>query len=243
MATVSAGKAHTKPATQPSAPIIKLSKELYQTLEKTSKYQAAKRLQHRYIIESIRYGVVGVMSLGITGFDTPGSGNALQEAIVSFETMKKTIAYYQPDDRKHQEVLKTLTTLFEGGIQYLQDNNDFDTFNRIDFIKSYINPLYATIYSWHKISQVEFSNEVDPTLSPHNYESQSIFELDFLNAPFYTGIASEDLFDEKKIELGKLLFYDPVLSKDLKIEIASAKSGRDSFPLCCRDPNDTRTPW
>jgi cytochrome c peroxidase len=209
--------------------IIKLSKDLYHTLEKTIKYQSAKPLQHRYIIESIRYGIVGVMSLGLTGFDTPGSGNAIPEALASFKTMKKTIQYYKPDEKDHQEVIASLLFLLEGGIQYLKDNNDFDTFNRIDFIKSYINPLYSTIYNWHKVSQVEFSSEVDPTLSAHNYESQSIFDLDFLNAPYYTGIASEDLFDEKKIELGKLLFYDPVLSKDLKMSCASCHQPNKGF--------------
>ena len=43
-------------------------------------YQNGIPLQHRFVFEAVRYELIRIFTLGLTGFDTPGSGNALPEA-------------------------------------------------------------------------------------------------------------------------------------------------------------------
>ena len=40
-------------------------------------------LENRYILEASRNQIIRIFTLGLTGFDTPGSGNAIPESIIS----------------------------------------------------------------------------------------------------------------------------------------------------------------
>ena len=215
--------------------IAALSKELQTNWNNVLAYQSGRKLQHRYLIEGARYGVIRIFTLGLTGFDTPGSGNALEEAHVSLSTLLRMFENYDKlakDDSK--EVLRSVKQKLELGIKKLELSNDFEHFDRLEFLKEVINPLYQLIYDFQKTMGIEFGKEVDPTLSAHNYDNREIFDASFYNNSFFTGIASSDLEDNKKIELGKLLFFDPVLSKDLSMSCASChqpnKGFTDGFP-------------
>lgn len=210
--------------------IIKLSAKLKNVFSTAKNFQKRKSIQHRYVFESLRYGVIRVFTLGLTGFDTPGSGNAIPEALVAMESMQQTITHYQNIEPEVAKVSLThIIHLFEESIQYLKANQDFDRFDRLYFLTNYTNPIYAALYEAHEALQIEFSDEVDPTLSAHNYRSKNLFDTDFFNRAFYTQIAESDLYDPKKIELGKILFFDPILSRDLKMSCASCHHPEKAF--------------
>ncbi|MEM1123898.1 MAG: cytochrome c peroxidase, partial [Bacteroidota bacterium] len=210
--------------------IVKLSAKLKKIFSAAVAFQKAKSIQHRYVFESLRYGVIRVFTLGLTGFDTPGSGNAIPEALSATEAMHQTIAIYKNIEPEiAQEQLQEIITLFDESIQYLKKHQDFDTFDRLHFLTNYTNPIYAALYEAHESLQIEFSDEVDPTLSAHNYRSKNLFDTDFFNRAFYAQIAESDLSDPKKIELGKTLFFDPILSRDLKMSCASCHHPEKAF--------------
>ncbi len=210
--------------------IIKLSSELKEIIKKTLIYQQGKSLQHRYIMESARYGIVRVFSLGVTGFDTPGSVNGIEESRVAMQSMYKAISHYENMSKGKARLSyeKTITS-FEKSLEYLSLNSDFDNFDRMYFLKEYINPLYTNLYDLQKSLSIEFVDEVDPTLQAHNYHSRHIFSTGFFNSSFYTEIATSDLVDPKKVELGKMLFFDPVLSRDLNMSCASCHHPDKAF--------------
>ncbi|MEM9547736.1 MAG: cytochrome c peroxidase [Bacteroidota bacterium] len=210
--------------------IKNLSLDLQKFVLKSFQYQSNKKLEHRYVIEAIRYGVIRVFSLGITGFDTPGSGNALPEAIVSMQSMSEAFDQYKNiGNNKAFEEFTKIKKCFESSTQYLKENEDFDTFDRLHFLTEFVNPLYSGILSFQQAANIELKKEADPTLYPHNYESEHIFDSGFFNAAFYTQIAQSDLTDPNKIELGKMLFYDPVLSKEVNMSCASCHQPHKGF--------------
>lgn len=210
--------------------IIHLAAELEKVLTKTITYQQSKHLQHRFIAEAIRYGVVSVFTLGVTGFDTPGSANGLEESIIALDAMHKTLSTYEgstldPDGG----LLQANLNLLAGARDYIRSNNDFDTFDRLTFLKDYIKPLYKTIYLWQRAANIELVDESDPTMSAHNYYDTLFFDNSFLNAAWYTGVAESDLDDPSQVELGRKLFYDPALSRDLTISCASCHNPAKGF--------------
>ncbi|MEM6316525.1 MAG: cytochrome c peroxidase [Bacteroidota bacterium] len=212
------------------AEIIPLANKLENVFSDAKAYQLKKQFQHRYVFEALRYGVIRVFTLGLTGFDTPGSVNAIPEAIAAMEAMHQTLkAYENITPEIHQSALEILLEKYQNGIVYLQSHQDFDQFDRLHFLTTYTNPIYAALYDFQESLNVEFPDEVDPTLSAHNYHSKNLFDDDFFNTAFYTEVAQSDLKDPKKIELGKLLFFDPVLSKSVSMSCASCHHPEKAF--------------
>jgi cytochrome c peroxidase len=74
----------------------------------------------------------------------------------------------------------------------------------------------------------EDSSQLLAYASPWNSKSQSIFAADFLNPYFFTRLTKEE--DSKELhDLGKSLFYDPVLSNDNGMSCASCHNPDKGF--------------
>ncbi|MEO0338430.1 MAG: cytochrome c peroxidase [Bacteroidota bacterium] len=214
-------------ANEPDAGEIEnLAKELKKYWSKFYPLEMKRRLEHRYVFEAFRFQVIRIFTLGLTGFDTPGSVNAIPEAIASLETMATAFGTYK---KMAPVQVSKLMEQIDAFIQYLEANNDFDTLDRMHVIRTFINPLYADIYTLQKGLNIEFAGEVDPTHKAVNYHQQQIFDEAFLNKSFYSQIASSDLDDPKKIELGRILFFDPVLSNNLEMSCATCHQPDKAF--------------
>lgn len=193
-------------------------------------YQRGVRLLHRQVFESIRQELVRVMTLGVTGFDTPGSANAIPEAWVAIQSIADGISVYYPKIESQDPALVTQTKeTFEQAIQYLKDHNNFENFDRLTFLKTFINPLYDLTYKCHHMLSVEFIDEVNGYVQPTNYHSTQIFSDEFFNIEYYSRIDFENPNLEKVIALGKTLFYDPIMSSTNKGSCASCHNPEKGF--------------
>lgn len=170
-----------------------------------------------YGITAMRMELVRITSLGITGFDTPGSLNALPETAAALEGMKNYFSqnYKDSDDE--------IATLFSKAISKLNESRSFDTFDRLTFIKGYIDVLYAKLGRLDTTSP-EFLNNT----SAWNTKSTSIFSPDFLNPYYFSALKKEE--DSRQLRaLGKSLFYDRVLSNDGQFSCASCHNPEKAF--------------
>jgi len=154
------------------------------------------------LIPAMRKEIVSILTLSLTGFDTPGSLNGIEESKQSLHTTQTFLKEYFGDDSRD------LSMRIQFAKAYLERNNDFDSFDRLFFLKEHLNPIYGDLLLLAR------ENEIDiPDLyGPWNTASENIFAADFLNPYFFTELEhSEDSPDLK--ELGKKLFYDKSLSK------------------------------
>ncbi|SDR14034.1 cytochrome c peroxidase [Chryseobacterium soldanellicola] len=167
----------------------------------------------------LRIELIRIYSLGVTGFDTPGSLNISEEAGHALLGIKKYInddAYF-----KNYNIEKANTILTES-IDYLSKNTDFEKFDRIEFYKKYIQPLYEEFGNWdgRPDDLKEFSG--------WNVANKNFFSSDFLDPYFYTLLkSSEDNPDLKK--LGKDIFFDQNLSDNGKMSCASCHLPENAF--------------
>ncbi|WEK70650.1 MAG: cytochrome c peroxidase [Candidatus Chryseobacterium colombiense] len=167
----------------------------------------------------LRIELIRIYSLGVTGFDTPGSLNTSEETAHAFIGIKK----YVNDDLyfKNFNIQKANSILTEG-IEYLSKNNNFETFDRIEFYKKYIQPLYEEFGKWDGRSDdlKEFSG--------WNVSNKNLFSSDFLDPYFYTLLKKEeDNADLRK--LGKEIFYDQNLSSNGKMSCATCHLPENAF--------------
>lgn len=167
----------------------------------------------------LRIELIRMYTLGVTGFDTPGSLNISEEASHALAGIKGYInddAYFK--NYNTQQANHILTE----GIGYLSVNKDFETFDRIEFYKKYIQPLYEELGKWDGRADdlKEFSG--------WNVKSKNLFSSDFLDPYFYTLLQPSE--DNKELRsLGKSIFYDQNLSQNGKMSCAACHLQENAF--------------
>ncbi|KGO85499.1 hypothetical protein Q765_15855 [Flavobacterium rivuli WB 3.3-2 = DSM 21788] len=178
------------------------------------------------IMEASRLELIRIFSMGITGFDTPGSLNATDEAASSLKGIQQLLQpLLQKADLDKQSAIKTT---FAGAISYLHKNSNFEKFDRLTFLTDYINPLYRQLYEVQVVLKLETSAKKWDNVESWNSASTNIFAADFLN-PYYYSLLKEDADNPELRELGKKLFYDKSLSSTGQMNCASCHKPELAF--------------
>lgn len=173
-------------------------------------------LNTRDIIEASKFQIVRISTMGISGFDTPGSLNSLHESKVSLIHIKNYLSELSELNNK-----KELEELIDLNINFLaQNGNNFESFNRMLFIRDYLTPL-------NKMLNAIFVSKSNPKSSV-NPKSAGLFEKDFLSPYFFTLLSKNEDSDELR-ELGKKLFFDPILSFSGKMSCSSCHNPKFAF--------------
>ncbi|WP_111309146.1 cytochrome-c peroxidase [Confluentibacter sediminis] len=150
-----------------------------------------------------------IVSLGISGFDTPVSHLGLQESKLSLESLQTVYVHtLQPLILNTDKSLDTdFQNSLSNAILFIERHPDFETFDRFTFTRDYMNPITR---QWVAIRKV--SNLWEPsTTEPFNYDAPTFFEKNTFNVGFFTPATNKNP-TEKQIALGEKLFFDANLS-------------------------------
>lgn len=213
---------------QPDAGIvIELTEDL---IEKFPTVLRALEFRNYYyeheVMEAARLELVRIFSLGITGFDTPGSLNAMEEAATALQGTQDII---QPlTERLKPEQHKATDVVFSKAISYLKKNKDFDSFERAVFLTEYFNPLYQALLEMQQQLGIKSVEQMTGQVTSWNAYSKGLFAEDFLNPYYYTMLKEKDDSPELR-NLGKMLFYDPLLSGSSTMSCASCHKPELAF--------------
>lgn len=223
-------KAFSDDPTAEKAAMLSLCDQLMQDFKDIAQHQSKLPLGHRQVMEAIRQQLVRTFTLGVTGFDTPGSANALPEAKAALEGMYNAFRHYLPLlVKKDQGLAIVLDARMEHTLNYLNENDDFDSFDRLTFLMEHVEPQYQLFYEAHKSLGVEFAEEVDKEPHAVNYHAISLFAPDFLRAGYFANLDLKHPLMEKRKELGRTLFFDPILSKNIDRSCASCHRPEKAF--------------
>ncbi|MBP1840626.1 cytochrome-c peroxidase [Formosa algae] len=168
------------------------------------------QLKSSQIIECIRSGMVRIFTLGVTGYDTPGSVNGIEESLQSMKSMEQAFMFFEHGMyAEAKPKFKQIKRLFKSGQKMLNGQTNFNDLNRLVFLKEVVNPLYSEL--------LEFQNENNIKLEPYkkhaqDYQAKNIFNINFLKSNFFSELVYLPLDNPKTIALGELLFKDPQLS-------------------------------
>jgi cytochrome c peroxidase len=163
------------------------------------------------IFDAAKLEVFRIMTLGIAGFDNPLSLKSMQESAISFKSLQNVFAFY-PDTAGKENVPAEMDL----AIKYLLSNTDFNSFDRMEFLTNYCNPITVAISNLEKDLKIHVY-KYNRLL---NQDAKTLFDTNAFNLNAYTPDFSSNISDEK-IVLGKELFFDPVLSGNGKRSCAS----------------------
>ena len=176
----------------------------------------------RHTIESIRLGLVRLLSLGLSGFDSPVAQASIPESVVVLRGMRAALRPYIND--ASSELGEQIIQAFIASESYLKDHsNSFENFDRLAFIREYANPLSESIYELG----LELDIEKPPVPKPLN-NTKTVFEANAFNAAFFAPPYAGEL-TQARVDLGRTLFFDPLLSGNNQRSCASCHRPSQAF--------------
>ncbi|MDY0781537.1 cytochrome-c peroxidase [Tenacibaculum sp. IB213877] len=194
---------------------IRLTKGLLSVLKKN--IENRKLTPQRFFVATHQQ-LFRIISLGISGFDTPVSQLGIKESAISLESLQ--FVYENSIQSTIKSKDEKLDTEFRDNISkavnFIKQNDDFNTFDRYTFIRDYMNPITKNWVAIRKESDIWEPIQT----TPFNFDAPTFFEENSFNVNFFTQPNNRNP-SEKQIELGKKLFFDPQLSSGGKMACAT----------------------
>jgi cytochrome c peroxidase len=178
------------------------------------------------VMEASRQELVRIFTLGVTGFDTPGSLNALPEARAALTALQQAVSRILSE--VEGQTVARIDNIFNAANLFLQQSNSFTSFDRLTFLKQYINPLFEQLLEGHKRLKLTTTQELAGKPASFNYYSNNLFAADFLN-PYYYSLLKKEHDSESLTRLGKKLFYDKRLSRAGNLSCGSCHQPERAF--------------
>lgn len=182
-------------------------------------------LTDKHIFDAMRLQVFRIITLGISGFDSPLAQRSIPEAATSLHVLRQTFGLYEPRLTKTApELFTKIDNTFSKAIAYLQKHRDFNTFDRAAFITEYANQLTASLMEARQALDISLPADLR-AFSP---KARTLFDAGAFNANFYAP-SYEAHLTPQRIALGKILFFDPVLSGNGSRACASCHKPEKAF--------------
>ncbi len=180
--------------------------------------------QGAHVFDAMRLQMVRIISLGISGFDTPLSKRAMPEAAASLAAMQACLRVYDPGEPAKKGTYDVLQRRLTGAVSYLKEHSAFDSFDRMHFITTYANPIAVQLLALQRQSGYPPFTE----LRALRADAPTVFAPDAFNTDFYAP-NPEAYTNKDKIVLGRMLFYDPVLSSNNSRSCATCHQPEKAF--------------
>ena len=181
-------------------------------------------IQNHHFYELMQHQIIRIAALGITGFDSPVAFNSINEAKNAIEGIEEFYLMYC-ETNKH-EVDSDITQFSKKAKQYINTNNDFNTFNRLEFIKNHLMPLSVAFESEFK-TVIEKAPDFSDSKVFYGHLSD-LMQGKKLNPDAFSPFA-ESKSTPEKTALGKLLFNDNSISRSNQMSCATCHNAEKAF--------------
>lgn len=183
------------------------------------------QLTHGHVFDAMRQEIFRVTTLGITGFDSPVAFHSMPEAAAALSALKETFMLYQPQlASKSPGLSAQVHEKFDASIHYLKSNPDFNIFDRATFITTYANTLSIVLADAQQTLKIT-TPAILRALSPW---AKTLFDKNAFNANYYAPDQYSNL-TPAQAQLGKMLFFDPLLSGNNSRSCASCHNPQKAF--------------
>lgn len=177
-------------------------------------------LTDAHIFDALRLEVFRIITLGISGFDTPACQTAIPEAARTIAALRNYLQPYATD----KPAFAALQTQLERAEVYLSQHADFDSFDRAYFITAHANPISTQLLAYpQQIGIAPFTERRLLRANAPTLFAENIFDPDALASTV------DNRTNPAKVALGERLFYDPVLSANNQRSCASCHQPDKAF--------------
>lgn len=177
------------------------------------------------LFDAMRQELLRISSLGLSGFDSPEAVYSLQEAEAALHGVETIWHFYTARIQLINPALARYTEeLFTTARKLLRSTGDFNSFDRLQFISRYLNPLTVNLKLAREsldIPYISIPHFLDPAAS-------NAFAKEAFDPVFFAPDQARTL-TAAQVTLGKRLFYDPVLSYNGQRSCATCHQPQRAF--------------
>lgn len=184
---------------------------------------------HHHFFLANRLYLLNLAGIYTTGFECPDTSQIIIELRLMMNDIKAVYTVFN-----HSYTATVLTPeyleLYDKALRFVQlQPTEFSRFDHFSFIRDYVNPLFALNQRFIRYYKVISNNFNDYSL---NDNCNSIFDKSLyegMNAKgIYTLVDDTETLEEIR-GIGKLFFYDPILSGNNKRSCASCHKPTEYF--------------
>ena len=182
--------------------------------------------QEYQLFEASKLELIRIWTINLTGIDVAYTKNAIRESKYALHTLHDLLSLLENKKNKKQIVreIKQTKELTLAAENYLMQHTDFDSFDRLTFVKKFINPIYSNFTN----IELGMSFEKNPIATAINEQAYGIFQKNAWNISYFTS-EKRNTSNDKIVALGKMLFYDPILSGNNQRACASCHRSEYGF--------------
>ena len=148
------------------------------------------------LLESLHLELIRVMTLYITGYDSPFLKTGIMEAVSSLRSMDSTLRIFSAFLKWTSPRLETTLKNAE---RFLRENSDFNAFNRLVFLTDYALPLEEQFSAYIRKNSLEIT-----TVKNLTYGNGNLFRNEL--------VSDKTAGTKEMLALGKTLFFEKALS-------------------------------
>ena len=172
--------------------------------------------------DAAKIEIARVVSLGITGFDSPIALQSLQESAAALHGVHVAVAGYRAP--LGEQAWHTLDSTFTSAIEMLSPSQSFDRFDRLAFITAAANPLA------HGLARARTQLAIGIPTERRGWRTEAVTLFDaaaFDAQAFASPNTAPSTAD--RVSLGRALFYEAGLSDDGRVSCATCHDPEKAF--------------
>ena len=193
------------------------ARKLNSLLERVAVLWSSLQFRDDQVFDALKLECFRIMTLGVTGFDTPASFASISEVPVSLQSIQTILSFYDDNPGEIDSLLRQASA-------FAESNKDFNSFDRFTFIRKYMNSITPELLAVQKRLNIPLTPEVHAVKS----SAGSLFDSAAFNLNYFTPDANSRLSDAK-VELGKQLFFETRISKNNKVSCATCHQPGKAF--------------
>lgn len=179
-------------------------------------------LTNSQVFDAMRLEIARLITLGITGFDSPVSLHSLPESIAALESIERTLDAY-PLSAQASPINAQLRQTLRGATQALRGQS-FNQFDRLRFIRQYAYPLSRLLMD----AQLTLGYPLATDKRMLRSSARTLSDTNAFDPTFFLPY-SYDQPTTQRVALGKTLFFDPGLSGNGQRSCASCHQPNRAF--------------
>ncbi|MFC6192530.1 cytochrome c peroxidase [Dyadobacter subterraneus] len=213
------------PAVEPGSrsEALEIVTVLRSQINRLRKISESNELTDSHVFDAMRLEIFRLQTLGITGFDSPVAFHSMPEAASALQALQSQLHIYELE-KKDRNLAARLNNAFDKAVAKLQKATDFDSFDRLDFIKNDANALSALLLDAQNTLGIAVFSE-NRLLAP---SARTLTDSGVYNTNYFVNL-DEQRATPGKVTLGRMLFFNPVLSSGAGRSCASCHQPEKAF--------------
>jgi cytochrome c peroxidase len=177
------------------------------------------------LFQALRLQLARISTIGLANGDMIVDAAAMPGLEGAFDSWAKMVGIYAQLLPGSAALLKEeLMNKLKNGQQLLGQHTASNDFNRMDFLVNYLIPLSRQLNELQAALNIPHNNH----RAAFNYQVASIYDKGAFNTDYFTP-ADDAYFTKARAELGKFLFFDPILSDNNQRACASCHKPAMAF--------------